>query len=247
MVTLDAMFPAVQKKRLLKAAESRYACRAFAGALSTGDWAAMSYVAQRYALPGARLMLLHVPESLFTGTLLNMGRVSGCTAVAAVIVDSAVAQSRIHAGVLGEALCLEATAQGLGSCWISGTYRKKQLTTPLRDGEAALAVIALGKPARRVQASRKRKPVEKFCRGNMMLWPAALRKVAEAVRLAPSAMNLQPVTMTLEQGRFTFDAPDRAALDLGIALCHGELAMDFPHAWHFAGTRKEPAAWVTQA
>ena len=134
MVTLDAMFPAVQKKRLLKAAESRYACRAFAGALSTGDWAAMSYVAQRYALPGARLMLLHVPESLFTGTLLNMGRVSGCTAVAAVIADSAVAQSRIHAGVLGEALCLEATAQGLGSCWIHRA--REEFATP--EGQALL-------------------------------------------------------------------------------------------------------------
>lgn len=247
MQSLDTLFTPAQRQRLSDAIPRRYACRAYAAPPSVADWAALSYAAERYALPGARLILMHVGEGLFTGTLLNMGRVTGCTAVAAVVASSAVANSRLHAGILGEALCLEAVAMDLGCCWISGTYRKKQLQAPLKPGEAVLAIIALGVPRQKdAQPPRKRKPLEKLCEGDITLWPEELRQAAEAVRQAPSAMNLQPWTMKLGHYRFSFDAPDRAQLDLGIGLCHAELALREPHTWHFAQSRRDPAAWIEE-
>lgn len=245
MSTLEMLFNAGQKQRLSDAIPHRVSCRTYAAPLSSADWAALSYVAGRYTLPGARLQLLRVEESLFTGTLLSAGRVTGCQAVAAVIASSAVTRSKIHAGILGEAFCLEATALNLGTCWMTGTYKKKALPVSLQPGEAVLAIIALGHPAQGViqPASRRRKPVERLCRSDPRLWPEELRRVARAVQMAPSAMNLQPWSMDHEGTRFLLDASDRAQLETGIALCHAEVILHTPHTWHFGSAWREPAAW----
>lgn len=245
MATLETLFNPAQRTRLSSAIPMRYSCRAYQGAPSLTDWAALSYVAGRYAMPGARLILMRVGEALFTGTLLSMGKVTGCTAIAAVIVSASEPRAKISAGILGEALCLEAVSMGLGCCWITGTYRKKLLSLPLRPDEALLGIIALGTPEKPAKLQeRRRKPLERLCRGDPRLWPEELRMAAEAVQAAPSAMNMQPWEMSLEGSRFILDAPDRAQLDLGIALTHAELALHTPHRWRYGVTRRDPAAWA---
>lgn len=245
-MTLETLFNDMQRQRLLAAIDGRYSCRNYAAPPSTADWGALSYAAQRYELPGARLVLTKVSERMFTGTIFNMGLIKGCTAVAAVIADGGVKRSRIHAGILGEALCLEATAMGLGSCWIGGTYKRKMLDVSLKESETVLAVIALGVPAgERGEINRRRKPLAKICDGDMSLWTEELRDAAKAVQQAPSALNLQPWVMKLASDRFIIDAPERSQLDLGIALCHAELALREPHVWRFRQTRRDPAAWIT--
>lgn len=245
MPTLEALFSPEQKARLYAAIPKRYACRAYASAPTVGDWAALSYWAERYALPGARLILMRVSDALFTGTLLGPGRVTGCTAVAAVAVTPSFPLSRVHAGILGEAFSLEAVAMGLACCWLTGSYRKKLLAPPLRPEEALLGVIALGRPEHPdAPDTRKRKSLERLCAGNPRQWPEELRLAASAVQLAPSAMNLQPWQMSMTTDRFIIDAGDRAQLDLGIALCHAELALRSPHRWRFGETRRDPAAWA---
>lgn len=245
MLTMERMFNDAQKRRLALAIPQRYACRAFAAPPSPADWAALSYAAGRYTLPGVRLLLMNCPESLFTGTLLNLGRVTGCQAIAVVAASSQEPHSRVYAGFAGEALTLEAVSMGLGACWISGTYRKKQLQAPLAAHEAALAVIALGVPeAPGAPVQRKRKTLERLCKGDWALWPQELREVAQAVREAPSAMNLQPWELSFTSDRLVVDCADRSALDLGIALCHAELMLRMPHTWHLGSTRQEPAAWA---
>ena len=121
MHCLEKLMTGAQKERLSRAVGARVSCRAFSGPPSAADWAALSYAAGRYSMPGARLILMNCSESLVTGTLLNLGRVSGCTAIAVVAASSLEPMSRIHAGIAGEALTLEAVSMGLGACWISGT------------------------------------------------------------------------------------------------------------------------------
>ena len=163
-----------------------------------------------------------------------------------VIASSEVPHSKAHAGILGEAFCLEATAMGLGTCWMTGTYRKKLLVVSLQPGEAVLGVIAVGHPAEGAiqPANRRRKPLDKLCRGDIRQWPEELRRTARAVQMAPSALNLQPWEMSLEGARFMIDTSDRAQIDLGIALCHAELLLTTPHTWHFGSRWREPAAWT---
>lgn len=245
MTTLDKLFSPTQRTRLSAAIPKRVSCRAYTAAPSTADWASLAYAAERYLLPGARLALCRVQEVLFTGTLLGMGRITGCTTVAAVIASGKEPLCRLHAGILGEAFSLEAVGLGLGTCWVSGTYRKRLLEVPLRESEAVLCVIALGKPAPDATdtASRRRKPIERVAR-SYDRWPASLREAARAVQLAPSAMNLQPWQLGLDGRRFILDGNDRSQLDLGIALCHAELALP-PHGpWQFAEKTNDPFCWT---
>lgn len=245
MTALDKLFNPAQRKRLTAAIPARVSCRAYVAPPSTADWASLAYAAERYRLPGARLALCRVDEVLFTGTLLGMGRITGCTAAAAVIASPAEPLGRLHAGILGEAFALEATSLGLGSCWVSGTYRKRMLSVPTQEDEAVLCIIAVGVPAPDSMdaSSRKRKPVERIAKGYDR-WSASFRDVARAVQAAPSAMNMQPWQLTLDGKRFILDGSDRSQLDLGIALCHAELTMPSHGAWQFGSSRGEPLCWT---
>ena len=245
MTRLEGLFSPDQRDRLMEAIPRRQSCRAYASPPSQGDWAALSYAAGRYELPGARLIFASVPEGMFSGALLGTGRVTGCGVIAAVAASIALPEGRVHAGILGEAFCLEATAMGLGTCWVSGSYRKKQLTLPLKPDEALLSVISVGVPEKKNAAeTRRRKSLDRLCRGDTGLWPEEVRRAAQAVQIAPSAMNLQPWTMSLEQNRFAIDVPDRSRLELGIALCHAELALTSPHTWRLGDGRRDPSAWA---
>lgn len=64
MTTLETLFSPMQKEKLRQAALVRTSCRSFAGAPDTAAFAALSYVVGRCALPGARLVLTPVDESL---------------------------------------------------------------------------------------------------------------------------------------------------------------------------------------
>ena len=243
---LETLYTAADKPRLTEAARLRTSCRAYAGAPDAAQIAALAYAVGRYQLPGTRLVLQPVAESFFTSTLLGMKRITGCTMMAAVIITDT-PMSRIHAGILGESFVLEATALGLGTCWVTGSYRRKNLQVSVADNEGVLCVIAVGKPAEplTMPASRRRKPPEHFCRGNLSDWPEELTDAAALVQLAPSAMNMQPWVLSLgQQGEFILDANDRAQLDAGIALCHAELALETPHRWHYGTARHEPIAWA---
>ncbi len=244
--TLETLYPAHDRSRLIDAVKLRTSCRTYAGGLDAVDYAALSYAMGRYQLPGARLAFFQVEKSFFTGTLLGMKRITGCTLAAAVIITDA-PLSRIHAGILGESFVLEATARGLGTCWVSGSYRRKDLQLPLHAGEAVLCVIAVGTPAAPLTppASRHRKAPEHFCRGNFRDWPDELTHAAALVQCAPSAMNMQPWVLCVGPGgEFVLDANDRALLDAGIALCHAELALETPHVWHYGAGRNQPVAWA---
>lgn len=244
--TLETLYPAHQRSRQINAVRLRSSCRAYAGAPDAAEYAALSYAMGRYQLPGVRLMLFPVQEGFFTGMLLGTKRITGCKMAAAVIITD-VPHSRIHAGIMGESFVLEATAIGLGTCWVTGSFKRKELQLPLLQNEAVLAVIAVGKPAAPLTApsSRHRKPPEHFCRGNYADWPEELQDAAALVQAAPSSMNMQPWALYMgPKGEFVLDASDRAHLDAGIALCHAELALETPHVWHFGTDRNQPVAWA---
>ena len=234
MTALETLFSAEGKERYRQAAQVRTSCRSYAGAPDSAAFAALSYVIGRYAMSGARLVLTPVDESLFTGTILGMGRINGCRVAAVVIADRREAMSRVNAGIIGEAFVLEATSQGLGTCWVTGTYKRKLLTLPLGETEEILGVIAVGIPSvpLKLPENRRRKPMERLIHGDMPTGNALA--AAELVRIAPSAVNLQPWTMEVHpDGQFALMVGSRTLLDGGIALCHAELAVTGTHHWSY--------------
>ena len=96
--TLETLYPAHDRPRLIDAVKLRTSCRSYLGAPDAAEYAALSYALGRYSLPGARLAFFPVDEGFFTGTLLGMKKITGCRLAAAVIITDT-PLSRIHAGI----------------------------------------------------------------------------------------------------------------------------------------------------
>jgi nitroreductase len=151
-----------------------------------------------------------------------------------------------------EMLILGATAMGLGTCWLGGTFRRSQLLRLVDIGENEImpAITPVGYPAsskstveslmRLAARSHRRKPWSLLFFDEEIgtpLEPEAAgeyRDVLEAVRLAPSASNKQPWRILRQGNAWHFylkPTPGYAAatgynlqrLDMGIAMCHFEM------------------------
>lgn len=134
---------------------------------------------------------------------------------------------RLQAGFMFEALILEITAMGLGTCWLGGTFRRGPFSDvfgQLDDDKEVVIVSPVGHPTekrrfaermmRRVVKADVRKSFDnlfevievdkenlnnKAARKKIAL-PAdsSLRRILETVRIAPSSSNSQPWRASVE-------------------------------------------------
>jgi hypothetical protein len=152
---------------------------------------------------------------------------------------------------------LEATATGLGTCWLGGTFNRAGFARrmQIQGNEMVPAISPVGYPTdqksmlermfRLSTGADKRKPWRELffeARIGFPLSTHAAGSYAEAiecVRLAPSAANRQPWRILKEAHRPIFHfllkrSPGFDMLwgislqdvDMGIALCHFEIAAD---------------------
>ena len=157
-------------------------------------------------------------------------------------------------GFMGEALVLEATAMGLGTCWLGAGFYPDIVSrnVNLQNDEAIHCVIALGK-ADLKPAEHKRMPLDKLC-GMTEEQLAALgawqKDAVLAARIAPSAINMQPWTIKadgagisiLERGVLY---KKYAALDRGICMLHA--AVGAYHAGREARWKKVEGGYAMRA
>lgn len=142
---------------------------------------------------------------------------------------------REKCGYFGEQIILTATAMGLGTCWVGGTYDKKSCLEHLGGGDELVCVAAIGhtsaqrsgreKLIRRVTA-RKSRSVAELASG-LSHAPSWFMAGMAAVQRAPSAMNRQPVRFVKKrdntvEAHLTENTPF-SPVDLGIAKLHFEL------------------------
>ena len=213
---------------LYEAAQRRVSCRSFAAAPTCEQWNALLAAADALTLPGARIALGMCDNAMFQTIMGLFIKFDNVQRFAAVIATDDRPQSTVNAGVSGEMFMLRAVELGLGGCWVSGTFKRSRVGIKLAAGEKLLAVIALGVP-KKEQADnpvRKRKEIAAICPEYEALQPA-LREAAQYVRIAPSAMNLQPwrITMVSDKEVTLAVAAGPLRLDLGIALAHAVLAL----------------------
>lgn len=133
-------------------------------------------------------------------------------------------------GFMGEALVLEATAMGLGTCWLGAMFYPDVVSrnVNLQNDEAIHCVIALGKVNNPPPFAPKRKELGKVCgmsEAELDALGAWQKEAVLCARLAPSAINLQPWKLTADKtsvsvleasviyGKF-------APLDRGICMLH---------------------------
>lgn len=145
--------------------------------------------------------------------------------------------SLLNIGYSCQRVILEMTALNLGTCWIGGMYKKESLEESLnleRD-KGIRTLIAWGRPSQAGKDSGrqgKRLAPEKIAvfDGDQTTSRYPWRAVLEAVRWAPSAINRQPWRLWFTaKAVHVFSVAKRIGrkftpIDMGIALCHLELA-----------------------
>ena len=172
-----------------------------------------------------REALLHVqlfteePEA-FNANAPHYGQFRGCRNYFAMVgpkeADEAI-------GYYGEKLVLLAQELGLNTCWVALTFRRNAVAVEIAEGEKLHVVIALGYGETQgvPHKSKEISAVSNLTADS----PAWFRAGVEAALLAPTAINQQKFSFTLNgrkvraRTKLTF----YGRMDLGIAKYHFEL------------------------
>lgn len=231
--------------------QSRHSCRTFNGLhldkattdklLSGID--ALPRLFEDVAIPAIRL----VDNDHAEGRLGTYGFITGARQFL-VMASGKSAWEELQAGFMFEALVLNATSMGLGTCWLGGTFRRGPFARALgdlADNREISIVSPVGHPTqkrrlaerlmRRMVKADHRKPFDHLFGGVSPDTP--LGRVLQCVRLAPSSGNSQPWRAVVGQEtdavtgsgqtvvRFDCATANRfSAIDMGIAYCHFLLA-----------------------
>lgn len=196
----------------------------------------------------ARFWLVERPEPEIRGLKLGLGLIANASSVlVGAVRDSALAC--VSFGYLMQALVLKATDLGLATCWVGFFDPKWFPELAITDQERSPCLVAVGHATPRrsarerllrmaIKADSRKSWEELFFRDT----PETLLSRDEAgryagaldmLRLAPSAGNTQPwrVVKAGEEFRFfikptspRYEARHLHDVDIGIALCHFELA-----------------------
>ena len=143
-------------------------------------------------------------------------------------------------GYVGEAAVLEATALGLGSCWIGARYiaERSNINLNLKSGEDLVAVSPIGYSSENYNLTRHfisklfphrdRKDVKELCPdGYDSDWPGWVKNAIKMGSYAPSRLNRQPWRFYYGDGELVVDCKGEPSaykrLECGIALLHLEV------------------------
>jgi nitroreductase len=192
----------------------------------------------------ARAVLIRHSEDVFKGIIGAYGKVRGAPFFLAFVGDTGDRYAQEKVGYSGEGIVLEATALGLGTCWVGKSFDRRIASSvvTMKKHERVIAVAAVGYTGEKTSFEEtlltgfgkfhKRKPVAALVSGMPEAeWPEWIRRSLLAARLAPSAANRQPWRFLAEQDSLTVSVdnlhdslgiPKR--LDCGIAMLHIEIA-----------------------
>lgn len=193
-------------------------------------------------------------KSLDNLKLGTYGIIRGCNVFIATAVKKD-PRSMEQLGYRLESGILYAASKGLGTCWLGGTFKREEFKKAinLKDEEILPIITPIGyaREGRSIidsivkfsSGSKNRKGFEEIFY-NKGFQNALSRKDAgmyeeafEAVRLAPSAVNAQPWRIIMDNNKFHFYIKRKKAyketvpydiqkIDIGIAMCHFELAIN---------------------
>lgn len=190
------------------------------------------------------VLVRQMGEDIFKGLVGAYGKIKGPSAYLAFLGHKEVEGIEELVGYLGEGLILEATAQGLSTCWVAGFFDPWIAAREVKPEakEKIFAVTPLGYAAG--ECSREEKIISAFVRSRRRKvlaqisrrrkgkeWPYWALAGLEAARLAPSAANRQPWSFSLDQRGvlLSMNKPGgnnhfSKRLDCGIAMLHFEVA-----------------------
>ncbi len=198
-----------------------------------------------------QMCLLETKPGTNTEKLGTYGVIHGANSFIGITVENT--ETAMEAvGYTFEKLVLTATAIGLGTCWLAGTFNREQFSgaVNIQNGQLFPIVSPIGYPAkkptlvdtlfRKGGKSDQRKPWSELFFENDFSTPLTEESAGEyafpleMLRLAPSAVNRQPWRVVMKDEVFHFyreanprakHAYDLQRLDVGICACHFHLAV----------------------
>jgi len=227
----------MDRERLMKAIDARRSRRKYINTpMDSGVVKTLEELVKKYnAMGNVRMELVTNDGTAFNGLSKSYGLLSGVNDFIGLIADKKDFLMEEKLGYYGEILVLEATALGLGTCWVGGSFDKKNMPFALSDNENVACTITIGSVDEkdsfkeklvRSLSHRKTKTVEELYTGDPIV-PEWFINGMQAVQKAPSAVNRQPVLFSYDAGVVTASVKDETdfmmAIDLGIAKLHFEL------------------------
>lgn len=218
---------AFQMERWYSAVSGRFAVRKYAGDPTQEELAALDACAAQLSTGGVRIIIAQ-SDKVFAPILFGMGRVTGTRCFAAFIANEDTPAHMV--GYMGEAFILEATALGLGTCWL-GMFNRKAAAAALEldEGESIVCITPLGQSAERYTA-RPRKGLDILTglqQSELLTLPDWQQRALECARRAPSAVNAQNWRFLPDETGIGIvsagNAYNYGELNLGIAMLHLEL------------------------
>jgi hypothetical protein len=219
---------------LMEAMKQRHSVRAYTSRAIEGEVLKKleHFIGECNRESGLHMQLVKDEPKAFSGKVAHYGKFSGVKNYIAMVGEKT-PDLEEKCGYYGEKVVLYAQTLGLNTCWVAMTYTKVKSAFRVDEGEKLCLVIAIGygevqgvshaiKPREKVMKVQKEAP-EWFLRG------------VDAALLAPTAMNQQKFTFSLEQSRVRAKAGAGfySKIDLGIAKYHFEV-----------GAGKERIQWV---
>lgn len=188
---------------------------------------------------GLNFQLVFNDGEPFRGFTRSYGMFKNVSNYLACVIDPSFPNAAERAGFFAQQFVMEAVSLGLGTCFVGGTFSRKDCNVSVRVYENIPFIVAFGYPEGNPKGiygfftglmHRKDKKPREFFAGPDSLYEEAVEKFSflktglEAVASAPSSLNRQPVRLTLrkeERGEslvaFTTGTYEKESVDLGIA------------------------------
>lgn len=200
-----------------------------------------------------RFKIINSKEEVNGGRLGTYGVIKGTN----YYIGAAVKKSEFDLEELGyemEAVILFITGLGLGSCWVGGTFKRGQFGKVMETEEDEIfpIIVPIGFPAEKQRTMEKlmryKAKADKRKEWNELFYLrdfsspltkfstlGSYKDALENVRLAPSAVNMQPWRIIKKDNKFHFYKEgemknynaklgyDMQKIDMGIAMCHFDL------------------------
>lgn len=186
---------------------------------------------------GLHIQYVDHGNHLLSGFKASYGLISGMPSLIALAGKAKDPDLKRKSGYYGEFIVLECVSLGLGTCWISGTYDRKECmkSIEMSEEEELVCVIAVGnasenKTVKEQLVSRlngRKQSFDELLTDRDDSLPPWVASGIEAARLSPSAVNGKPIGYRFKDHQLTaFIAKknhDAEEIDLGISMANFQI------------------------
>jgi len=186
---------------------------------------------------GLNIQFVEDGAQFLSGFRASYGLIHGKPSLIALVGSKADSELKQKSGYYGEFLVLECVSLGLGTCWVAGSYNKKEClkSIEMSADEELVCVIAVGnvfqnKTVKELlisQIGRGKQSFDELLAEKDSTPPLWVTNGIEAARIAPSAANGKPIEYKFINDQVSVNIAKKKhgseEIDLGISMAHFQL------------------------